>query len=276
MTLNHTVRPKPCALGILLAVFTALAPVAVSLASAQSDPNSAKPAPGQLGGTLSLPKPPTAPAPTGGSSGGYGGFGVRAGDGTGFFRTQKVGDRWILVTPDGYAFWMRAVSVVDWGDGGATSAEVFRSKYKGDQAAFAAHAKERLHSWGFNAIGPYSNIYTMPVPTNMRPPTSGQQLPFIRLLNVSWYGSIHEPGTDSAKWELAPAPFKTLLTGAVDYIIDGVASSLPLVRSGKFRALAKLNNRPLPTLPLWLADALVIPLDLEQSYEQACHDLWIT
>ena len=26
-------------------------------------------------------------------------------------------------------------------------------------------------------------------------------------------------------------------------------SSLPLVRSGKFRALAKLNNRPLPALP---------------------------
>ena len=35
-------------------------------------------------------------------------------------------------------------------------------------------------------------------------------------------------------------------------------------------------GQPLPTLPLWLADALVIPLDLEQSYEQACHDLWIT
>src|SRR5262245_27035954 len=40
-----------------------------------------------------------------------------------------------------------------------------------------------------------------------------------------------------------------LLTGAVDYIVDGVASSLPLIQSGKFRALAKLNNRPLPTLP---------------------------
>jgi tripartite-type tricarboxylate transporter receptor subunit TctC len=40
-----------------------------------------------------------------------------------------------------------------------------------------------------------------------------------------------------------------LLTGAVDYIIDGVASSLPLIRGGKFRALAKLNSRPLPTLP---------------------------
>jgi tripartite-type tricarboxylate transporter receptor subunit TctC len=40
-----------------------------------------------------------------------------------------------------------------------------------------------------------------------------------------------------------------LLTGAVDYIIDGVASSLPLIKAGKFRALAKLNNRPLPMLP---------------------------
>src|SRR4051812_32500843 len=40
-----------------------------------------------------------------------------------------------------------------------------------------------------------------------------------------------------------------LLTGAVDYIVDGTASSLPLITSGKLPPLAKLNNRPLPTLP---------------------------
>jgi tripartite-type tricarboxylate transporter receptor subunit TctC len=40
-----------------------------------------------------------------------------------------------------------------------------------------------------------------------------------------------------------------LLTGAVDYIIDGVASSLPLIQAGRFRPLAKLNSRPLPALP---------------------------
>jgi hypothetical protein len=34
-------------------------------------------------------------------------------------------------------------------------------------------------------------------------------------------------------------------------------------------------GQPLPTLPLWLSADLVIPLDLEQSYEQACNDLWI-
>ena len=40
-----------------------------------------------------------------------------------------------------------------------------------------------------------------------------------------------------------------LLNGAVDYIVDGVASSLPLINSGKLRPLAKLNSRPLPQLP---------------------------
>jgi hypothetical protein len=33
---------------------------------------------------------------------------------------------------------------------------------------------------------------------------------------------------------------------------------------------------PLPTVPLWLSADLVVPLNLETSYEQACHDLWIT
>jgi tripartite-type tricarboxylate transporter receptor subunit TctC len=40
-----------------------------------------------------------------------------------------------------------------------------------------------------------------------------------------------------------------LLSGSVDFIVDGVASSLPLIQSGKLRALAKLNGRPLAVLP---------------------------
>jgi hypothetical protein len=35
-------------------------------------------------------------------------------------------------------------------------------------------------------------------------------------------------------------------------------------------------GQPLPLLPLWLAEDIVIPLDLEKSYEAACHDLWIS
>jgi tripartite-type tricarboxylate transporter receptor subunit TctC len=40
-----------------------------------------------------------------------------------------------------------------------------------------------------------------------------------------------------------------LLTGSVDFTVDGVAANLPLIQGGKLRALAKLNTRPLPVLP---------------------------
>jgi tripartite-type tricarboxylate transporter receptor subunit TctC len=40
-----------------------------------------------------------------------------------------------------------------------------------------------------------------------------------------------------------------LLTGAVDFAVDGVPNALPLIEAGKFRALAKYSNQPLPILP---------------------------
>jgi tripartite-type tricarboxylate transporter receptor subunit TctC len=40
-----------------------------------------------------------------------------------------------------------------------------------------------------------------------------------------------------------------LLTSSVDFIVDGTAASLPLIRGGQFRPLAKLNSRPLSALP---------------------------
>ncbi|HUD89473.1 MAG TPA: tripartite tricarboxylate transporter substrate binding protein [Xanthobacteraceae bacterium] len=52
-----------------------------------------------------------------------------------------------------------------------------------------------------------------------------------------------------------------LLTGSVDFGIDGIASSFPLIKDGKFRALAKLADRPLRQLPDLppLADAAGVP-----------------
>jgi tripartite-type tricarboxylate transporter receptor subunit TctC len=47
----------------------------------------------------------------------------------------------------------------------------------------------------------------------------------------------------------SPPTVQGLLNGAVDYIVDGTATSLPLIKAGKLRALAKLNSRPLPALP---------------------------
>jgi tripartite-type tricarboxylate transporter receptor subunit TctC len=59
-----------------------------------------------------------------------------------------------------------------------------------------------------------------------------------------------------------------LLTGSVDFIVDGIAPSLPLIKSGQFRPLAKLNNRPLPPLPdvKPLAEATGLPIDEMSSW----------
>ena len=52
-----------------------------------------------------------------------------------------------------------------------------------------------------------------------------------------------------------------LLTGSVDFGVDGMASSYPLIKDGKFRALAKLSDRPLSQLPDLppLAEAAGVP-----------------
>lgn len=35
-------------------------------------------------------------------------------------------------------------------------------------------------------------------------------------------------------------------------------------------------GQPLPTLPLWLSPTIKFPLELEPTYEQTCHELWIS
>jgi hypothetical protein len=58
------------------------------------------------------------------------------------------------------------------------------------------------------------------------------------------------------------------------------AASCRWTRQGKRTLLEVWSHvltleEPLPMLPLWLSKDLVVPLNLEQSYEQACSDLWI-
>jgi hypothetical protein len=58
------------------------------------------------------------------------------------------------------------------------------------------------------------------------------------------------------------------------------AASCRWIRRGKQTLLEAWSHilsleQPLPTLPLWLSADLAVPLNLEQSYEQACNDLSI-
>ena len=40
-----------------------------------------------------------------------------------------------------------------------------------------------------------------------------------------------------------------MLAGTVDFALDSTGTSLPLIEGGRYRALAKYTNRPLPILP---------------------------
>src|SRR4029453_7411391 len=84
-----------------------------------------------------------------------------AGGGTGFFRVANTGRRWILVTPEGHAYWMRAVYGVNSFDGGKEFVNALQTMYTGQSGqskgipwqAFVSHAARRLKAWGFNGAG---------------------------------------------------------------------------------------------------------------------------
>ncbi|HXN25030.1 MAG TPA: hypothetical protein VOA41_20035 [Candidatus Dormibacteraeota bacterium] len=157
-----------------------------------------------------------------------------AGKATGFFSIRKLGNRWYFLSPEGHPFWMRAVYAINLLEGGeATSSQTLRTKYQNDWNLFAQHAVKKLRLWGFNALGEYSSAYTYPVATYLRPSGNPNKMPFIRLLNLSYYGTFNQG-------HLAPAPFKTLLAGAVDpQIYKDWPGNIPDVFDPNFEVYAK-------------------------------------
>jgi len=103
--------------------------------------------------------------------------------GTGSWRVEKIGKRWVLITPEGNAFWMTMVWFLN-GDGhkderGGTYDARTTAKY-GLETIKWVQANRRLKAWGFNAIGPYS--YRMVLPNDEESDWGGTQpvkLPFV-------------------------------------------------------------------------------------------------
>ncbi|MGH9473563.1 MAG: hypothetical protein ACRD1M_12570, partial [Terriglobales bacterium] len=125
-------------------------------------------APGSSGTPGSTPVDPATsakPAPTGAAPDldAYGGLSaVTVAAGTGFFRVQKVGERWTFVDPLGHPYWMLGVFAVDLNTDTAAGATYTLGKY-GSRAAWGLQAVRRLRAWGFNATAEYSSAYVVPV-----------------------------------------------------------------------------------------------------------------
>ena len=102
---------------------------------------------------------------------------------SGRWRTEKIGNRWVFVTPAGNAFWMIGIWGIT-GDGHADERGVsfdqrMAAKYESVPAG-SLQANKRFRSWGFNTLGPWS--YRMVLPWDAEPEWGGTQpvkLPFI-------------------------------------------------------------------------------------------------
>ncbi len=81
---------------------------------------------------------------------------------TGFYRTEKLCERWWLVTPEGHPTWSIGVNhVTANGDrDGVTGEQLYAESVDaiyGSDEAFAEASAERLRGWGFNTAGAWTS-----------------------------------------------------------------------------------------------------------------------
>ncbi len=89
----------------------------------------------------------------------YGGWADRKIEGTGFFRTQKIDDRWWFVDPDGYLFFCTALNSIRWGsakDKSVTAPPVFERRWEKPEA-WAYETVDFLRTNRFNVVGTWSD-----------------------------------------------------------------------------------------------------------------------
>jgi hypothetical protein len=99
----------------------------------------------------------------------YGGWNGIKGSKTGVFHTEKINNRWWIITPEGNAFWSTGMYCVR--ISGIPETETGKRIYKdnclnkyGNEKEWARVSRLRLVNWGFNTIGDWSSetIYREP------------------------------------------------------------------------------------------------------------------
>jgi len=88
-------------------------------------------------------------------TGKFGGYKTNRQVGTGFFRTQMIGDRWWLIDPEGYPFIHRGVAVFRPGRS-ELQAKSLEQKF-GTRDNWAKEASLMLQNHGFNGVGAWSD-----------------------------------------------------------------------------------------------------------------------
>ena len=124
---------------------------------------------------------------------------------TGFFRMEKQNGRWVFVSPLGNDFYLRSMFH-------ATEAfiepGIMQQRYNNDGELWAAHAHQRMLSYGFNTLGEYTSQRGLPVGTwGSQNNANPVKLPFILFFDAT--SDIVNHPTDVGLTE----PFKNIVDG---------------------------------------------------------------
>jgi len=108
----------------------------------------------------------------------YGGYpGLRGHNTSGFFRVEKIEDRYYLVTPDNHAFISLAFDTANFHDGWGGRCPTLdsypnpygnRAKYNNDKKAWEGAIKANMARWGFNGFGAWCQQGVPQVVENVR------------------------------------------------------------------------------------------------------------
>jgi hypothetical protein len=123
---------------------------------------------------------------------------------TGLFRVEKIGARWVFVTPLGNPFWMLGVFNVSLEGteerGGAYNDRVV-GKY-GSAETWGEQTARRLKGWGFNTAAEYADWRVW------------KRIPTVHILNTAVYCLTN-------RWNAGPGPVKELISGTNPQVYTG-------------------------------------------------------
>ncbi len=128
----------------------------------------------------------------------YGGYNQVNGKKTGYFHTEKIGDRWWLVTPEGHGFFSKGMDVLQMLDHWSSPFTRYTQRHYMSEENFARYNIGRLRYLGFNSLGFWTTEIT-------RKEARRQKMPYfinLHLLNCL-YGSPLE-SADGRKWMPLP------------------------------------------------------------------------
>ena len=179
---------------------------------------------------------------------------------TGWFHTQKIGNRWWLCTPLGNVFYAQMMNGVI-GNGDSTIQATIARKYS-TTAAWTIAANTRVQSWNFNSLTTNAYFENLPVGTDINFPVDSHgihsqpvKMPFTLEVRPAYY-AMRNPVEGSVPFLTNPtknmifvhSPYYSGYVasgGVADYYDSGIATWLhDDLTSGKDYAWATFNASP--------------------------------